>query len=278
MRRLPLFHKSNRTYIMGVLNVTPDSFYDGGRFIGKPQAIRRAIELQRQGADIIDIGGESTRPGSDSVSLDEELSRVIPVVKEVSKRTNALISVDTSKSEVAYEAIRAGADIINDVSGLNRDNNMASVVAKANAGVILMHMAGSPKDMQKRPRYKDVVKDIKADLKVSIHLARAAGIADRQIIVDPGIGFGKTVNHNLVILNRLNEFASLGYPICVGTSRKSFIKKILGDAYRDERLIGTIATCVAAMLKGARIIRVHDAREISSAARMIDSIKRSGDN
>lgn len=278
MKILPRLDLSGHTFVMGVLNVTPDSFSDGGRFLDKAKAVQRALEIAREGADIIDIGGESTRPGAGPVSAREELTRVIPVILAVSKKTCVPISIDTMKAEVAEEAIRAGASIVNDVSGLKHDKNMASVAAKYGVRLIVMHMKGTPKDMQLKPRYKDVVKDVIKDLKISIKTARAAGVADEKIIVDPGIGFGKTFRHNLEILNRLEEFKELKRPICVGVSRKSFIGKTLGIKDPEGRLIGTIAASVIAIMKGAGLIRVHDVKEAAQAVRMADSILRPGAN
>jgi len=263
---------------MGILNVTPDSFSDGGHFPGKAKAVRRALEMIHLGADIIDVGGESTRPGAGSVSAREELARVIPVVSAISKKTRVPISIDTMKAEVAEEAIRAGAVIVNDVSGLKFDRDMATVVARRGVSVIIMHMRGTPANMQFEPRYKDVVKEIMGDLKLSLDIARIAGVADERIMIDPGVGFGKTFEHNLEILNRLEEFKKLKRPICIGTSRKSFIGKALGIKDPEERLIGTIATCVIAIMKGAGLIRVHDVKEAAQAVRMTDLVLRSGAN
>jgi len=278
MKKLPRLDLFEHTCVMGVLNVTPDSFSDGGRFFDKTKAVKRALTIVREGADIIDIGGESTRPGSGGISAKRELARVIPVISAVSKKTRIPISIDTMKAEVAEEAIRAGAAIVNDVSGLKYDKNMASVVARHGASLIIMHMKGTPGDMQLRPRYKDVVKDIIGDLKISLKMAESAGVADQKIIIDPGIGFGKTFEHNLEILNRLEEFIELKRPICIGASRKSFIGKALGIKDPGGRLIGTIAASVIAIMKGASLIRVHDVKEAVQAARMADSILRSGVN
>ncbi|MCX5677614.1 MAG: dihydropteroate synthase [Candidatus Omnitrophica bacterium] len=278
MKILPRLDLSGRTHVMGVLNVTPDSFSDGGSFFDKTKAVKRALAIAREGADIIDIGGESTRPGARGISAREELARVIPVILAVSKKTRIPISIDTMKAEVAEEAIRAGATIVNDVSGLKYDKDMASVVAKYGASVIIMHMKGTPRNMQLRPRYKDTVKDIVKDLKISIKMAKEVGVAGDKIIIDPGIGFGKTFEHNLEILNRLEEFTELKRPICVGTSRKSFIGKALGIKDPGGRLIGTIAASVIAIMKGASLIRVHDVKEAAQAALMTDSILRSGAN
>jgi dihydropteroate synthase len=267
-----LLSQRKRTLVMGVLNVTSDSFSDGRMYFDRRRAIARGLEMAAEGADIIDIGGESTRPGSGEVPLKEELARTIPVIRDLRKRTKALLSIDTRKSEVAEEAIASGADIVNDVSGLLFDPRMARVAARHKADIIIMHSRGTPKTMQVRPTYKDVVKDIIYSLKKSISIAKYAGVRDAAITIDPGIGFGKTVGHNLEILNSLDEFRSLEKPICIGTSRKSFIGKILGGAPVEDRLAGTIASSVFAIVKGANILRVHDVKEMVMAARVADSI------
>jgi dihydropteroate synthase len=257
---------------MGVLNVTPDSFSDGGRYFDRKKAITRALEMAAEGADIIDVGGESTRPGAKDVGAAEELDRVIPVIEGIAGRTKAIVSIDTRKALVAEKAVEKGARIINDVSGLRHDPRMAPVAAKSGAMLILMHMKGTPADMQVRPFYRDLIKEIKAGLRHSIALAKAAGVRERRIIIDPGIGFGKTVEHNLIILNRLGDFMALGRPICVGVSRKSFIGRILALEDPDERLAGTIGACAVAIAKGADILRVHDVKEAVQAAAIADSI------
>ena len=262
---------------MGILNVTPDSFSDGGRFFDKGRAVKHALAMIDEGADIIDVGGESTRPGAGETAASEELCRVIPVILAIAKRTDTPISIDTRKAKVAEEAIKAGACIVNDVSGLNHDKEMAGIVARYDAHLIIMHMRGNPGRMQLKPRYKDVVKDIIKDLKFSIRTAKAAGIKDGDIIIDPGIGFGKTFKHNLEILNRLDEFKVLKLPICIGVSRKSFIGKALDLEDPSERLTGTIAASVMAIIRGAKIVRVHDVKEAVEAARITDAILRVGD-
>lgn len=272
MRRPPLKINTGKTCIIGVLNITPDSFYNKGRFFDKAKALKHALDMVRHGADIIDIGGESTRPGARDVSVEEELDRVIPVISAISKRCAIPISIDTRKSKVAGAALESGARIVNDVSALNYDPAMAGIIAEHGAAVILMHMKGAPKDMQINPVYKDVVKEIISNLKRSIQVAKKAGIADNSIIVDPGIGFGKTLEHNLQILCRLYELRALGHPICVGTSRKSFIGKILGSEDPQDRLSGTLATCAVAIMKGASFLRVHDVKEAVQVARVTDSI------
>ncbi|MCX5665814.1 MAG: dihydropteroate synthase [Candidatus Omnitrophica bacterium] len=270
MSRQPRY--SDRTYIMGVLNVTPDSFYDKGKFFDQKKAVKRALDMEREGADIIDVGGESTRPGAVDVSVDEELKRVLPVIRAISKKVKAAISIDTRKAKVADAALKAGASIVNDVSALVADPKMAGVVAKHRAGIILMHMRGKPKDMQADPEYVDAVKDISGSLKKSIDLAKKSGIKDDKIIIDPGIGFGKTVEHNLQILRGFKSFKKLGYPICIGTSRKSFIGKILGCKDPEDRLAGSIATAAVAAMNGADIIRTHDVGITRQALKMVDSI------
>ena len=269
---LKLLKKHKQTLVMGVLNVTPDSFSDGGAFFNKKDAVSRGLKMLAEGACIIDVGGESTRPGAREVPVAEELDRVIPVIERLTKKTKELISIDTRKSQVAEEALKAGARIVNDVSGLHFDSRMAEVIARRKADVIIMHSKGTPRTMQLSPSYKDIVRDIIRSLKSSIAIARKAGVAEASIIIDPGIGFGKTVEHNLEILNRLDEFGCLGKPICIGTSRKSFIAKVLGGEAGEDRLAGTLATSVIAIMKGARIIRVHDVKEMSRAARMADGI------
>lgn len=262
----------SRTLIMGVLNVTPNSFFDKGKFFDKKNAIDHALAMVSQGADIIDIGGESTRPGAKEISAREEHDRVMPVIEAVIKKIKKPVSIDTRKAVVAREALKAGASIINDVSALRHDPAMADVAARYNAAVILMHMKGEPETMQNSPRYKDLIREISVYLKESVKIAVKAGVKKEDIILDPGIGFGKTLAHNLEILRRLKYFKALGYFLCIGTSRKSFIGKILGSDHPDDRLTGTIATCVAAIMNGADILRVHDVREAVQAARVTDSI------
>jgi len=257
---------------MGVLNVTPDSFSDGGRFFDYDRAVARALEMAREGADIIDIGGESTRPGSAGVSAAEELKRVLPVVEAVAAKAGIPVSIDTRKSEVAEEALKAGASVVNDVSGLRHDSGMADVAVKYGASIIVMHMKGAPENMQSNPAYTDLIGEITGFLKESIEIAKRAGVAEEDIIIDPGIGFGKTVEHNLTILNRLGEFKVLKRPICVGVSRKSFIGKLLNGAPADARLSGTLAAAVIAIMKGADILRVHDVKEAKEAAVVADGI------
>lgn len=244
----------DKTTLMGVLNVTPDSFSDGGRFYDVDAAVAHAKQMISEGADIIDIGGESSRPGSDPVSEEEELRRVLPVIDALAGELTVPLSIDTYKPVVAEEALKRGVQVMNDISGLS-DPAMVAVAAKYNAPVILMHMQGAPKTMQAHPHYEDVIVDIKAFFAERIATARAAGI--EQLILDPGIGFGKSLGHNLEILRHLGDFTDLGFPIMIGTSRKSFLGK-LGLEDMNDRLEGTIASNVIAAMHGARIIRVHD--------------------
>ncbi len=266
------------TRIMGILNVTPDSFSDGGAFFDTDTAIERALAMERHGADIIDVGGESTRPGARDVSVDEEMGRVIPVIEAITKSLGIPVSIDTRKSAVAEEAIKAGAVIINDVSGLKSDPKMASIAAKHNAAVVIMHMRGSPHDMQAKTAYKDVVRDVIAELQNSIDAAQQAGVSKNAIIIDPGIGFAKTAEQSIEILARLDEFKVLKSPICIGTSRKSFIGIIVGEADPDKRLAGTLATCAVAVMKGANILRVHDVKEARAVVAIIESIAKAKAN
>jgi dihydropteroate synthase len=245
--------------IMGVVNVTPDSFSDGGEFLDPDVAVAHGRRLAAEGAHILDVGGESTRPGADPVGTDEELRRVLPVVEGLAG-TGAAISIDTTKADVARAAVEAGATIVNDVSALRFDPGLAAVVAEAGTECCLMHMLGEPRTMQRDPRYDDVVSDVRAFLEERVAFAIAEGIAEDRIWLDPGIGFGKTLEHNLELLRRLDEIVAIGRPVVVGTSRKSFLGKLTG---RDEkeRLPGTIATNVLALERGATIFRVHDVAE-----------------
>jgi len=261
-----------RTYIMGILNVTPDSFSDGGKFHKLEDALSQAHRLIAAGADIIDIGGESTRPGAKNVPVHEELKRVIPVISALRKK-KILISIDTRKAAVAEAALSAGAHIINDISALRHDPRMAKVAAKYKVPVILMHMLKNPKTMQKNPVYKDLIFDIMTYFQESLEIAGRAGIKENRLIIDPGFGFGKTVEHNLEILKRLKEFKVLGRPILIGTSRKSTIGKIL-SLPPSERLMGTAATVAIAISNGVDIIRVHDVAAMKKAAKMTDAIVR----
>ena len=262
-----------RTAIMGILNVTPDSFSDGGSFLAKETAVEHALAMCEDGADVLDIGGESTRPGAEAVTADEERRRVIPIIEALAGRIEQPISIDTSKAEVARDALAAGARIINDVTGLSGDPEMAGVAAESGAPVVLMHMRGSPRSMQRSPRYRDVISAIALYLRSRIHDVVAAGVAESQIVVDPGIGFGKTVSHNLEIMRRIHELRSLGRPMLIGASRKSFIGKVL-DVPVDQRLWGTAATVGWAVAQGAHIVRVHDVVEAVRVARMTEAMMR----
>ncbi len=263
-----------RTLVMGILNVTPDSFYDGGQYLKKREAVKKALQMAEDGADIIDIGGESSRPGSKPVSLEQELKRVIPTIKEVAKKSDIVISIDTTKAEVAKQAIHVGAQMVNDISAMRFDPAMADVCAKNKAAVILMHMRGTPATMQTNLRYDDLMSDIFNHLEARVSFAVKAGIKKQSIAIDPGIGFGKNVEDNLKIIKRLSEFKSIGRPILLGTSRKSFIGKILGLDAKD-RLEGSVAAIAAGILNGAGIVRVHDVKEARMAADMVDAIKNS---
>ncbi|MCK5291100.1 MAG: dihydropteroate synthase [Thermoplasmata archaeon] len=260
----------DRTLVMGVLNVTPDSFSDGGKFFDADAAIDHGVEMAEQGADIIDLGGESTRPFSDPVSPEEELKRVRPVVEGLLQKVDVPISIDTRRPTVAREIVELGAQMVNDVSGL-RDPEMVSTIADLNVPVVVMHMLGTPKTMQEKPEYKDVMGEIIGYLRNQIDNAVKGGIQRENIIVDPGIGFGKTVEHNLEILRRLGEMRSLGLPIFVGASRKSFIGKIL-DSEVADRLEGSLAALVSSVLNGANIVRVHDVEESVRAVKMAEAI------
>jgi dihydropteroate synthase len=257
--------------LMGILNVTPDSFSDGGRYLDRDSALRRVDELERQGADVIDVGGESTRPGSNPVSEDEEMRRVIPVIEAAADRSRVALSIDTTKSTVARSALAAGAEIINDISGLRFDPGLGQLAAESGAGLVLMHIRGEPRTMQDDVRYGDLVQDIAEELGASLASALAAGCRPEQLVVDPGIGFGKTARQNLVLINELDRFVSLGYPVLVGPSRKSFIGRILG-LEMDERLEATLAACVVALIRGARIFRVHDVQAARRALFMAEAI------
>ena len=251
--------------IMGVVNVTPDSFSDGGRYLDAGVAIEHGLELEAEGAEMLDVGGESTRPGAAPVSEAEELRRVIPVIEGlVAAGTRAQISIDTYKSRVAARALASGATLINDVTAFRGDPEIAAVVAEAHADCCLMHMLGDPRTMQRDPRYDDVVNDIKAFLEERMSFAIEHGIPERRIMLDPGIGFGKTVQHNLELLRRLGELVELGRPVVIGTSRKSFLGRITGREV-DDRIAGTIATNVLAYERGARVFRVHDVAPVRDA-------------
>jgi len=282
-----IFNWGSRTYVMGILNITPDSFSGDGLIIPSEdtieQALRQAGHFLRHGADILDVGGESTRPGSQIVSAEEEMERVVPVIQEIAKEfPETLISIDTYKAKVAEAAFKAGAHILNDVWGLRADPELAGVTAKHNAPVILMHNRSNPASVEVREQlgnaytgseYENLIEDVKRELLVSVELAKKAGIEDKHIILDPGIGFGKTREHNLELINRLDEIRALGYPVLLGPSRKSFIGFTL-DLPPDQRVEGTAATIAVGITRGADIIRVHDVKEMSRVAKMTDAIVR----
>ncbi|MGD0037938.1 MAG: dihydropteroate synthase [Bacteroidota bacterium] len=261
---------ASRTYVMGILNVTPDSFSDGGRYLDIEQAIKHGQKLAEDGADFIDIGGESTRPGSESVSIEEEIRRVIPVIESLAKINSIPISIDTCKSDVAEAALQIGAVIVNDISAMTFDAKMASVVAKYQASVVLMHIKGTPKNMQMNPNYDNVTEEVRKFLRERIEAAMKAGIT--QIMIDPGIGFGKKFEHNIQLLKELKTFTSLGYPLLIGVSKKSFLGVIL-NLPPNERVEGTAAAVTASILNGTNIIRVHDVKEMKRVAMVSDALK-----
>jgi dihydropteroate synthase len=244
---------------MGILNMTPDSFSDGGQFKYHDQAIDYALEMVKEGANIIDIGGESTRPGAKAVQLEEELMRTIPIIEAIRLKSDCLISIDTYKSKVVTAALAAGADMVNDISGLTFDHNMAALAAERNVPVIIMHIKGKPGDMQKNPNYDNLIKEIKAFFEVQIAIAKRAGIDSGNIILDPGIGFGKLLEDNFEIIRELGQISTMGYPVLLGPSRKSFIGFAL-DLPIEERMEGTLASITAGVINGAKIVRVHDIR------------------
>jgi dihydropteroate synthase len=260
-----------RPLIMGILNVTPDSFSDGGKYQNADAAVDAALQMVKDGADIIDVGGESTRPGSEGVDVEEELRRVIPVIKKLSSLTSAAISVDTMKAAVAQEALEAGVHIINDVSALTHDSHMLEVARNSGAGVILMHMLGNPRTMQDNPEYDNVVENIRQMLAARIEDAVDAGLNRDTLAIDPGIGFGKTTEHNVRLITHLDRFSSLGRPVVVGLSRKRFIGALTGMP-AGERLAGSLAGLSCAVQKGANVMRVHDVAESAQAARVAAAI------
>lgn len=260
-----------RTIVIGVLNITPDSFSDGGQHFDTESAVEHALRMEQEGADIIEIGGESTRPGSDRVSLEDELARIVPVLEKLKGRLSVPISVDTYKSEVARAAVELGAGIINDISALRFDPALADVVAETGALLVLMHMRGDPATMQKIEPSQDIFAEIERDLSEAIRLAESRGVRQSQIILDPGIGFGKTLEQNLAIINHLERFADFDIPLMIGTSRKSFIGRITGREANDRKF-GTAASVAAAIIRGAHMIRVHDVREMVEVAQITDAI------
>ncbi|MCG3176461.1 MAG: Dihydropteroate synthase [Candidatus Omnitrophica bacterium] len=259
-----------RARVMGVLNITPDSFSDGGRYLDPAEAERRALRLESEGADLLDVGGESTRPGARPVSAREELRRVLPVLKRLKGRIGVPLSIDTTKYDVASAAFDHGVEILNDITALGSDRRIARLVARMGAAVVLMHMRGRPKTMQLDTRYTDVVREVRDHLRGAAHRALEAGIGTGRIVLDPGFGFGKDASQNLELLSRLEEFATLGHPLLVGVSRKSFIGHLLGEPV-DRRLHGSIGAAVVAAIKGARIVRVHDVLAHRQALALVEA-------
>lgn len=269
-----LLAKSNRTLVMGILNVTPDSFSDGGKYISPDAAVEHALEMVSEGADIIDVGGESTRPGATPVPAEEEMRRVLPVIERLAEASPVPISVDTYKAAVAREAVRAGACIINDISGLRFEPELARVAADTGSFLVVMHSIHTPATMQQNPYYENVVEEVRSFLERQVAFAEQQGVSMERILVDPGIGFGKTLEHNLQLLRGLPRLAELGHPLLVGVSRKSFIGMLLGGAPPEERLEGTLASVVLSIAGGARVVRVHDVAPVVRAVRVADAIVR----
>ncbi len=265
-----------RTLVMGVLNVTPDSFSDGGRFLETKKAVKHALEMQRAGADLIDIGGESARPGAIGISAEEELRRILPVLRGLRRRLRIPISVDTCKVEVAQMALAAGAEMINDISGLRADPALAKVAKRGGVPLVLMHIRGTPKTMQQLKPAKNIWREVERGLRWSVERALKAGVRRGQLLIDPGIGFGKTVTQNYELLCHLDRLQKFKLPILIGTSRKSFIGKVLGSAPPEQRLFGTAASVAASILAGAHIVRVHDVAEMVQVARVADAVLRAG--
>jgi dihydropteroate synthase len=263
-----------RTLVMGVLNVTPDSFSDGGRFLDPERAVAHALEMERAGADIIDIGAESARPGSRGISAGEELERLLPVLRRLKRRLRVPLSVDTTKAEVAAVALEAGAQMVNDISALRFDGRLAEVAKRYEAPLVLMHMRGTPLTMQQIPPARNIWREIERDLRRAVALALRAGLRRTQLLIDPGIGFGKTVEQNLAIIRELRRLEKFNLPVLIGTSRKTFIGKILDNAPTDRRLLGTAATVTAAIVNGAHVVRVHDVAEMVQVVRITDALLR----
>lgn len=269
-----------RTLIMGIVNITPDSFSDGGRFFSRKDAVIQAQRLADQGADILDIGGESTRPFSDPVTEEEEIKRVVPVIEKIAKAIPVPISIDTTKAAVAKQAAEAGASIINDVSAMRVDPEMAKTAAETGLPIILMHMKGSPKTMQVDPHYDDLIGEIKSFLSDAVEKAMAAGVSKSKVVIDPGIGFGKTLEHNLLLIQKLQAFKELGLPVMIGPSRKKFIRTLVNDSSAEDIdpglscvEVGTQATVAASALNGAHIVRVHNVKDTVDTLKIIDAIK-----
>ncbi|MGL5944207.1 MAG: dihydropteroate synthase [Waterburya sp.] len=268
------FNWGQRTYLMGILNVTPDSFSDGGEFNSLDSALTQARTMINQGVDIIDVGGESTRPNAVEVSIEEELKRVIPVIQQLRRETTVPISIDTTKSIIAQEAIAAGADLVNDISGATFDPKMLEMVSQLNVPIVLMHTRGTPQTMKTLTKYQDVVAEVKEALAQQVEKAEGCGIPKSNIIIDPGIGFAKTAIQSLKLLQRLPELKALDLPLLVGVSRKSFMRPILQKENPKERIWGTAAACYGAIARGADILRVHDVAEMYDVCRMADVIER----
>ena len=271
-----------RTLIMGILNITPDSFSDGGQFFPLDSALAHAEQMISEGADIIDVGGESTRPGGESVSVEEEIKRVVPVIEALASRSDVPISVDTTKSEVARAALDAGASIVNDISALRFDFYVADAVARAGAGLVLMHSRGTPATMHRLPPVADIMHEVTHSLRASVNMAKRRGVKPESIVIDPGIGFGKSQEQNLELISKLDQLIAAfpDYPLLIGTSRKSFIGRILADesgtpAPAEDRLHGTMATITAAILKGSHIVRVHDVKAAADTIQVAESIQKS---
>ncbi len=265
-----------RTLVMGVLNVTPDSFSDGGHFLETEKAVKHALEMQRAGADLIDVGGESARPGAIGISAEEELRRILPVLRGLRRRLRIPISVDTCKVEVAQMALAAGAEMINDISGLRADPELARVAKRGGVPLVLMHIRGTPKTMQQLKPAKNIWREVERSLRWSVERALKAGVRRGQLLIDPGIGFGKTVTQNYELLRDLDRLQKFKLPILIGTSRKSFIGKVLGSAPPEQRLFGTAASVAASILAGAHIVRVHDVAEMVQVVRVADAVLRAG--
>ncbi|MFO7980020.1 MAG: dihydropteroate synthase [Candidatus Aminicenantes bacterium] len=265
-----------KTWLMGILNITPDSFSDGGLYYNKQNAVKRGLQLIEEGADILDIGGESSRPGSDPITAEEEKKRILPVLSEIRKQTDTFISVDTTKSEVLKAALDQGADILNDISGMRFDPKMLELASEKNIPVVIMHMKGTPKNMQKRPKYENVVEEIKTFLKKRVKTALKTGIKKNKIIIDPGIGFGKRLKDNLKIIGNLSSFNELDLPILIGVSRKSFIGNLL-NVTPDQRIEGTIASSLVSVLQGAHILRSHDIASLKKAVIVTEAIMNEAD-
>ena len=264
--------ENSATLIMGILNVTPDSFSDGGMYYNATQAIEFALQMEEEGADIIDVGGESTRPGAKTVELQKECDRILPVIEGIRTKSDILISIDTYKSEVARQSIATGAGMVNDISGMTFDPNMVDVIKDSGLPVVIMHIKGTPENMQKNPYYEDLMQELTEYFEERKKFARAKGILDQQIILDPGIGFGKRLQDNFQLLRELKKIVDIGFPVLIGPSKKSFIGLTL-DLPIDQRLEGTAAAVTTGILKGARIVRVHDVKEMKRVALITDSIR-----